>query len=59
MVSKGTRKLIVSLQKRKTREEERKFIIEGDKIIKEFLAAGIKINILVAKPEFINHLGVN
>jgi len=57
MVSKGTRKLIVSLQKRKTREEERKFIIEGDKIVKEFLSAGTTIGILVANPEFINQLG--
>ena len=57
MVSKTTRKLIVSLQKRKTREDERKFIIEGDKIVNEFLAAGTKVSILVAKPEFINQLG--
>jgi TrmH family RNA methyltransferase len=53
MVSKNKAAFILSLQKRKIREEEKLFVAEGDKIVKEFLEAGMKITTLVAKPEFI------
>lgn len=56
MLSKNKTRLIVSLQKKKAREEERLFVIEGDKLVKEFLAAGRTVRMLIAKPEFIKSL---
>ena len=56
MISKNRAKFIVSLQKKKVRDEERLFVIEGDKIVREFLASGIRINSLIAKPEFISSI---
>lgn len=56
MISKTRAKFIISLQKKKTREEEGLFVIEGDKIVKEFLMAGVKVTILAAKPEFLGSL---
>lgn len=56
MLSKAKSKFIISLQKKKIRDEEGLFIIEGDKIVKEFLAAGKKLRMLVAKPEFLKAL---
>jgi RNA methyltransferase, TrmH family len=53
MLSKKQVSLIVSLQKKKSRDEEKLFIIEGDKIVKEFLASRWKVVTLIAKPEFI------
>lgn len=58
MISKIKMNYIISLQKKKVREEEKLFLIEGDKLVKEFLAAGIPVRILVAKPEFLNSLPV-
>ncbi len=56
MVSKSKANFILSLQKKKEREKEKLFVIEGDKIVKEFLMAKIRIRTLIAKPEFINTL---
>ena len=56
MVSKSKANFILSLQKKKEREKEGLFVIEGDKIVKEFLTAKVRIRTLVAKPEFINSL---
>lgn len=56
MLSKNKIRFIISLQKKKIREEHKLFVVEGDKIVKEFLAAGIKILSLIAKPEFISSL---
>jgi len=56
MISKNKAKLIISLQKKKTRDEENLFVIEGDKLVKEFLNAKKTVRILAAKPEFINSL---
>jgi TrmH family RNA methyltransferase len=56
MLSKNKARFIISLQKKKAREEEGLYIIEGDKIVREFLAAKVKVRSLVAKPEFINSL---
>jgi len=56
MVSRNKMNFIVSLQKKKAREEEKLFVIEGDKLVKEFLAVKMPAKILVAKPEFMNSL---
>lgn len=56
MISKTKAKLIISLQKKKVRDDEGLYIIEGDKIVREFLAAGVKVRTLVAKREFISSL---
>jgi TrmH family RNA methyltransferase len=56
MISKSKAKFIISLQRKKVRDEEGLYIIEGDKIVREFLAAGVKVNTLVAKREFISSL---
>ncbi|HLP72454.1 MAG TPA: RNA methyltransferase [Bacteroidales bacterium] len=56
MLSKNKARFIMSLQKKKTREEEGLYIIEGDKIVREFLEAGIRVRILAAKPEFLRAL---
>ncbi|HUV00329.1 MAG TPA: RNA methyltransferase [Bacteroidales bacterium] len=54
MLSKNRVKFIISLQKKKVRDEERLYVIEGDKLVKEYLMSGIRIRSLIAKPEFIN-----
>lgn len=56
MISKTRTKFIKSLQNKKIRDEERLFVIEGDKLVREFLSAGINTKFLIAKPEFINSL---
>lgn len=56
MISKSKIKFIKSLQNNKVRDEERLFVIEGDKLVKEFLIAKVPIKMLVAKPEFLNGL---
>jgi TrmH family RNA methyltransferase len=59
MLSKKQVSLIVSLQKKKSRDEEKLFIIEGDKIVKEFLSSNLKVVTLIAKPEFIAGLSAD
>ena len=56
MLSKGRSKFIVSLQRKKIRDEEGLYVIEGDKLVREFLAAGVRLKMLVAKHEFIGSL---
>ncbi|HEX2921600.1 MAG TPA: RNA methyltransferase [Bacteroidales bacterium] len=56
MLSKNKSKFVISLQKKKVRDEENLFVIEGDKMVREFLIAGIRLKILLAKPEFIGTL---
>jgi len=56
MISKNKAKFIISLQKKKVRDEEKLYVIEGDKLVREFLAAGIPFKTLIAKPEFIGSL---
>jgi len=53
MISKKKAKFIISLQKKKVRDDVRLFVIEGDKLVKEFLAAKIPIKTLIAIPEFL------
>lgn len=54
MLSKAKINFINSLQKKKTREEEKLYVIEGDKMVKEFLEARVQVKLLVARPEFLN-----
>jgi TrmH family RNA methyltransferase len=56
MISKNRAKFIISLQNKKVRDEEQLFVIEGDKIVREFLSAKIPVRFLVAKQEFLNTL---
>jgi len=56
MLSKTKISYIISLQKKKVREEEKLYVIEGDKLVKEFLEARVPVRMLVAKPEFLNSL---
>ena len=56
MISKNRTKFIISLQKKKVRDEEGLFVIEGDKLVKEFLTAKIHVKTLIAKPEFVSSL---
>ena len=56
MLSKAQITFILSLQKKKVREEERLYVIEGDKLVREFLEARVPVRMLVAKPEFLNSL---
>ena len=56
MISKNRSKYITSLQKKKNRDEENLFVIEGDKLVRESLKAGLRLKILIAKPEFISSL---
>jgi len=58
MISKVKTGYIISLQKKKVREEEKLFVIEGDKLVKEFLSALVPVRMLVARPEFLNSLPV-
>lgn len=47
---------VISLQKKKIREEKRLYVIEGDKLVREYLTTGLDMALLVAKPEFIGTL---
>ena len=58
MISKNKEKFIIALQKKKVRDEEGLFIIEGDKLVKEFLITKIRLKSLIAKHEFISSLPV-
>ncbi len=56
MLSRNKINYILALQKKKVREEEKLYIIEGDKLVKEFLSAKQPVETLIAKPEFLNSL---
>lgn len=56
MISKNKARFVISLQKKKVRDEEGLFVIEGDKLVREFLAARIQVKTLIAKKEFIGSL---
>ncbi len=56
MLSKNMIKYLTSLQKKKVREEERLYLIEGDKIIREFLLSGVTLKLLISKPEFFSSI---
>jgi RNA methyltransferase, TrmH family len=56
MLSKNKIKFINSLQLKKNRDKEGVFVIEGDKIVREFLAFGFPLKYLAAKGDFIDRL---
>ena len=56
MLSKNKIKFIKSLDNKKSRDESGQFIIEGDKIVSEFINAGRNINLLVAQTKWIETL---
>ena len=56
MLSKNKIKFIVSLQKKKVRDELRLFTVEGDKIVREFLNAGMPVQALYATDIFFGML---
>jgi TrmH family RNA methyltransferase len=56
VLSKNKINFILSLQKKKVREVEKLFVIEGDKLVREFLSAKMPVKLLMAKPEFLNSL---
>jgi len=56
MISISRIKYIQSLQKKKMRDEEHLYVIEGDKLVKEYLLSGMRLRLLAAKPEFIASL---
>jgi TrmH family RNA methyltransferase len=56
MITRNKAAFIISLQKKKVRDEEKLFIIEGDKLVREFLEAKVKVRTLIALPEFLNSL---
>jgi RNA methyltransferase, TrmH family len=53
MISKNKIKFIASFQNKKVREDEQQYVIEGDKLIKEYLLSGMRLKLLAAVPEFI------
>ncbi len=59
MISKNKVKFIVSLQKKKVREEENLFVIEGDKLVREFIDARVPVRMLIAKPEFLRSVSTD
>ena len=56
MISNNKIKYIQSLQYKKVRDEEQLYVIEGDKLVKEYLNSGIRLRLLAAIPEFIASL---
>ena len=56
MISKNKIKYVQSLQDKKARDEERLYLIEGDKLVKEYLHSGMRLRLLAAIPEFIASL---
>lgn len=55
-LSKNKIQFIISLQRKKVRDEEGLFLIEGDKIVREYMQSDNRIRTLIAKPEFISGL---
>ncbi len=56
MISKNRAKFIVSLQNKKVRDAEQLYVVEGDKLVKEYLEAKIPVHSLIAKKEFLSSL---
>jgi len=54
MITRNQAKMILSLQKRKVREENSLFVIEGDKLVREYIIAGNRVSLLAGKPEWID-----
>lgn len=54
MITRNQVKMILSLQKRRIREESSLFVIEGDKLVREFILAGNRVALMAGKPEWID-----
>lgn len=54
IITRSQVKMILSLQKRKVREENLLFVIEGDKLVREYILAGNRVKLLAGKPEWID-----
>jgi TrmH family RNA methyltransferase len=54
MMTRHQAKMILSLQKRKVREENSLFVIEGDKLVREYITAGNRVVLLAGKPEWLD-----
>jgi TrmH family RNA methyltransferase len=54
MMTRYQVRMILSLQKKKTREENSLFVLEGDKIVREYILAGNRVTLLAGKPEWID-----
>ncbi len=53
MLSKARVSFIISLQKRKLRDEYGLYVVEGDKLVREYMAAGMPVEAIYAKSEWI------
>lgn len=58
MIGKSTTKLINSLALKKYRTKENRFLIEGDKIVKEALDSNLKIKLLIVTEQFLNRFPI-
>lgn len=56
MISRNKMQYVISLQRKKVRDSERLYIIEGDKIVKEYLMSGKRVVSLIGKSGFIGSL---
>lgn len=56
MLSKARTSFIISLQKRKFRDEYGLYIVEGDKLVREYLTAGMPVEAIYAKSEWISSM---
>ena len=56
MLSKNRARFFISLQRKKERDINRLFVIEGDKVVREYLLTGKRVVSLVAKPEWLSQL---
>lgn len=57
MLSKAKTSFIISLRRKKIRDQEGVYIIEGDKLVKEYILSGMPVVTLFAKKEWINSRG--
>lgn len=53
MISKQVTKIIQNLEKKKFREKYNLFKVEGEKLVRELLASDLKINTMIAFPDWI------
>jgi TrmH family RNA methyltransferase len=59
MISKNRIKQIVSLRMKKARDKQGIYLIEGNKLVKEYLMSGIRMRLLAAREEFIASLSAD
>ncbi len=54
IITRSQIKMVLSLRKRRVREELSLFVIEGDKLVREYIRAGNRVVLLAAKPEWLD-----